>query len=202
MRENSTTLVILAGGFGTRMGQPKSLLRVGDWPIVDYLIERWKWNGPTMLVTAPGIEHPPGSGRVDREVCDAVAGEGPLRGIVTALESGVERAVVVPVDMPAMSGDALRWLSARDVESGVFLRRGGQIEAMPMLIARAALPIAQERLASGRRSVHGLADEPGFAVIEVPREWPEDIWFNANEPGEWAAVQQAAMQRVVMQGVR
>ena len=111
MRETSigeagTTLVILAGGSGSRMGQPKSWLHVGQQPILNYLIGRWRWLGPTMLVTAPGVERPPGADCVDREVCDLVAGEGPLRGIVTALESGCERAVVAAVDMPGMSGAA------------------------------------------------------------------------------------------------
>ena len=39
-----------------------------------------------MLVTAPGFERPPGFERFGREVVDPIAGIGPLRGVLTAIE--------------------------------------------------------------------------------------------------------------------
>ena len=187
MCEAGTTLVILAGGSGSRMGKPKSWLRVGEQPILKYLLAEWRWAGPTMLITSPGVERPPGAEGMDREICDPVAGEGPLRGILSALESGVDRAVVVAVDMPAMSGEALRWICEKGVKAGLFYRRNGRVESMPMVITASALPTVRQRMAAGRRSVQALTDENGFDVIEVPAHWPAKIWLNANVPAEWAA---------------
>ena len=45
------TLAILAGGAGSRMGEPKANLSVRGRPILQYLFERFNWPGPTMLVT-------------------------------------------------------------------------------------------------------------------------------------------------------
>ena len=41
------------------MGGPKSRLVLNGRPILDRL-ERFAWRGPTLLVTSPGNEGPPG----------------------------------------------------------------------------------------------------------------------------------------------
>ena len=69
------------------MGQPKGLLTLKGQPILDYLLDALAWPGPTLLVTAPGREHPPGWERFDNEAADPESGGGPLRGVLTALES-------------------------------------------------------------------------------------------------------------------
>ncbi|MDB5911273.1 MAG: hypothetical protein JWP34_5390, partial [Massilia sp.] len=82
--DGDVTLAILAGGEGSRMGKAKGLLRVGPepgQPILGYLLNRLAWRGPTMLVTAPGRDHPPGWEQFDRELIDPEAGGGPLRGV-------------------------------------------------------------------------------------------------------------------------
>jgi molybdopterin-guanine dinucleotide biosynthesis protein A len=80
MNEAEVTLAILAGGRGERMGKAKALLRIGNQPILTYLLERFAWRGPTMLVSSPGREHPPGAEEFDVEVVDPVEGMGPVRG--------------------------------------------------------------------------------------------------------------------------
>ena len=80
----NTTLVVLAGGEGKRMGFAKSHLVLDGTPVLLRLLDQLAWPGPTLLVTARGREHPPGWKRFDRELTDCVDGEGPLRAIQTA----------------------------------------------------------------------------------------------------------------------
>src|SRR4051794_14061635 len=83
------------------MGKPKAWLTLRGQPILEYLLDRFAWPGPTLLVTAPGREHPPGYERFTREVVDPIADLGPLRGVLTALEHAQTPTVVVTtVDMP------------------------------------------------------------------------------------------------------
>src|SRR5688572_13975666 len=104
------TLAVLAGGAGSRMGRPKALLEVGGKPILEFLLDRLDWPGPTLLVTAPGRRRPPGAARFDREAVDEVADEGPLRGVYTALTHATTPAlVVIAVDMPAVERADLEW---------------------------------------------------------------------------------------------
>ena len=105
------TLAVLAGGAGSRMGGPKAWLRLRDRPILLYLAERFAWTGPTLLVTAPGLERPPGREAFAAEVTDPVVGEGPLRGVLTALEHcPTPYLVITTVDMPRVRPLHFRWL--------------------------------------------------------------------------------------------
>src|SRR5262249_18304154 len=123
---SNVTLAVLAGGAGAGMGRGKGGLMIGEMPILQFLVDRLAWPGETLLVTAAGRERPPGSERFEREVTDAVAGEGPLRGVLTALDHiETEAAIVVTVDMPNVTREQLRWLQTQlTAESlGVMLQR-------------------------------------------------------------------------------
>src|SRR2546430_17661938 len=84
-RLHHPTLALLAGGAGTRMGKPKAWLEFNGKPILEHLLDRWRWPGETILITSPSRENPPGSLRFNREIIDAVPDQGPLRGMLTAL---------------------------------------------------------------------------------------------------------------------
>src|SRR5689334_16790011 len=115
------------------MGGPKGSLLVRDKPILEFLLERFAWKGETMLVTAPGIARPPGAERFDREAVDPVAGLGPLRGVLTALENAsTEIVVVATVDMPGVGHEQLVWVARellmRPEVRGAMPRREAVIE--------------------------------------------------------------------------
>jgi molybdopterin-guanine dinucleotide biosynthesis protein A len=170
------------------MGRPKAEIDVHGKAILKFLLDRWQWPGPTMLVTAPGREHPPGWQLFGREVGDPVAGSGPLRGIVTALESaGSPLVVLATCDMPLIAREQLEWVVARLREDshklGVMTRRGGgEVEPFPTALRSSALEVLAQRLEEGFRSLRPLATLDGFEAIDVPREWPQEVWTNLNEP--------------------
>ena len=175
------------------MGRPKGELRVGDEPILAYLLRRIAWDGPTMLVTAPGREHPPGHERFGREAVDPVAGQGPLRGVLTALENSTTSiAAVTTVDMPNVRGADLEWLVARLDDAanamGLMLRRGAEIEPVPAAFRTAAAGAIRAQLDADRLSVRALADHAGFGTLPAPPDWDErEVWTNLNRPEDLAA---------------
>jgi molybdopterin-guanine dinucleotide biosynthesis protein A len=186
------TLAVLAGGEGSRMGRPKALLEVGGRPVLTHLLEKLRWPGPTMLVTTPGRERPPGAEGFDVEVPDAVADEGPLRGIHTALlRLATELLVAIPVDMLGVERVHLEWFAGELASTpdalGVMGSRGGRVEPLPCALRRGAIDLIGERLARGDRSLRGLASEPRIVTIEAS-ELPAQVWLNANTPDEWGRV--------------
>jgi molybdopterin-guanine dinucleotide biosynthesis protein A len=185
VRREAITLAVLAGGRGVRMGGPKSGLSIGGMPILQYLSERLAWPGPTLVVTGLGNEHPAGAERFDAEVTDAVAGEGPLRGVLTALEAaGTELVAVATVDMPGVAGAMIDGLAAAldDGDVGVmYARGGGRVEPFPMVIRRGAVDAVRARLAGGRRSVNSLS-EIGVKVVMAAAGWEDGCWRNLNCP--------------------
>jgi len=185
------TLCILAGGEGRRMGRPKGELRIGGVPILRHLLDQISWKGPTMLVTAPGREHPPGWERFDREVVDPVAGLGPLRGLLTALENTTTDLIAVTtVDMPGITARQLDFLIERlrgqpewfGVMARRTMRASEQIEPFPSVFRPKAKDIVAEELQAQRRSVYRLASIAGFHVIDAPPDWGEEVWKNLNTP--------------------
>lgn len=187
------TLAVLAGGQGSRMGQPKAELRINGQLILPYLLDRFRWPGPTLLVTAPGRTAPPGADRFDAEATDPIAGLGPLRGVLTALEQLTTKSVLITtVDMPALEHEHLGWyveqLAAKPEAIGLMAQRTlgdeKQIEPFPSAFRREAASLVQSQLDVGRRSVYRLSSEPGVLCIPAPAGWPDDVWTNLNVPAD------------------
>jgi molybdopterin-guanine dinucleotide biosynthesis protein A len=189
-----TTLAVLAGGEGRRMGGPKSVLALDGRPILKRLLDHLDWPGPTLLVTAPGREHPPGWRRFTNEVTDPVAGQGPLRGILTALQNAsTDEVVVLPVDMPNIATAPLAWLAARlrenPIAAAVMIERrrpaSRRIEPLPAAFrATAAETIVRARLRDRQLALHLLADNSEIVVVPAPSDWTEDFWTNLNTPSD------------------
>lgn len=169
------------------MGQPKSALQIHGQPILRFLLDWFQWPGPTMVVTAPGREHPPGCESFDLEAVDPESGQGPLRGILTALQNSPTSAVIVTtVDMPCVHPLQLHWLCEQSGD-GVMIQNGSRIEPFPSLFRTPAATVIEEQLKRHRRSVHGLATLPGFRTIAAPQDWPADWMTNLNTPDEYRA---------------
>ncbi|MGH7213360.1 MAG: molybdenum cofactor guanylyltransferase [Tepidisphaeraceae bacterium] len=189
------TLAVLAGGAGTRMGRPKGELLLRGRPILHQLLDAWAWPGPTLLVTAPGREHPPGWERFTREAVDPVSGEGPLRGVMTALEAcETDVVVITTVDMPLVEAGQLGFVAGQvlgdPARLGMMCSRvvegREQIEPFPCALRRGASKLVAARLGAGARSVHTLSREVGVATLAV--EWPARTWTNLNTPDDLRAL--------------
>ena len=164
------------------MGRDKAGLTINGEPVLTRLLRRLAWTaGPTLLVTAPGRDPPTGAEGFDVQACDTVAGEGPLRGLLTACEHATTaEAVVVPVDMPEITTAVLLWLARTRRE-----RRAAALmstEPLPMALhLPTAAPMIRARLAAGG-SLRSLARCDSAAVVARPPEWPAALWTNLNRP--------------------
>ena len=187
------TLAILAGGEGSRMGRPKAELRIGDRPILSHLLDRFRWDGPTILVSAPGRERPPGWEGFDCEASDPVSGEGPLRGVLTALEAtSTDILVVASCDMPMIEPRQLHWLAERLAAEPaatpvLLMKHGATVEPLPLAIRRNALDVLRGHVTAGHRSLRSLAEIRGTQIVAAPQDWPATTWTNLNTPADLAA---------------
>ena len=194
---SNVTLAVLAGGEGSRMGRPKAELQVAGFPILGHLLRRFDWPGPTLLVTAPGRERPPGYEMFAREAVDPSFGQGPLRGILTAIENALTPSLVaVAVDMPLVERDQVMWLASElrrrpEALAVMTFQRNGdaaQLQPFPSAFrAEAATPV-RRLLESNRRSLHAMLDCPGVVAVDAPAEWDARTWTNLNSPGDLDAV--------------
>lgn len=176
---------ILVGGGSTRMGTDKALLPYDGGTLAGHVASVvGEAVGPPQLVGPPDRY-----GHLGFPVIpDAVAGLGPLGGILTALRaSSADWNLVVACDMPALRPDFLRSLADAAEEAGgdclIPVSPSGP-EPLCAVYHRRCLPSIELAAREGRRKItDALA---GLRIVH----WPvsEAGWFeNVNTPQQWAA---------------
>jgi molybdopterin-guanine dinucleotide biosynthesis protein A len=121
-------------------------------------------------------------------VLDLYPGEGPLGGILTALQSThADWNLIVACDMPALSGDFLGQLmdAAEDSQADVLVPIGpsGRLEPLCAVYRQRALAGLDRAFARGVRKVAMALEEVRLVTLAVP----ESSYFqNVNTPQDWA----------------
>jgi molybdopterin-guanine dinucleotide biosynthesis protein A len=171
MADRGLTGILLVGGASRRFGSPKALARFrGEtlaarvWAVLGEACDERLAVGKA----ADGLELP---FPVLNDGSDVRA---PLAGIVAGVRAASnEVCVVVPVDCPLLSPEAVRALG-----DAVAVPQTGPL---PGAYTKAALPELEERLASGDYCLRGLNPR----VLELD----ERLLANVNTPVELAALQ-------------
>jgi molybdenum cofactor guanylyltransferase len=161
------TGVLLVGGASTRFGSPKALARVGE----ETLAERaWRTLGAVCderIAVGKGDEELPFP-----VLADGVEGRAAIHGLVAGLRAAsTDVCVVVPVDMPYLTADALRELAVACRDAAV-----PQTGPLPGAYRKTALPA----LTSGELSIRRAIAVLDVAVVELD----EALLVNVNTPAD------------------
>ncbi|QOV88495.1 molybdenum cofactor guanylyltransferase [Humisphaera borealis] len=191
--EHQCTLAVLAGGRGSRMGAAKDRLVIAGRPVLQHLLERLSFSGPTLLVTSAARPRPVGADAFGRVVLDGVEGAGPTAGILAALNAATTPTVVVlSCDMPNIARGHVDWLihefgRATPQTMGMMCRRqdgtATRIEPFPGIYRAEAV---REITLGG--SLRALLDGPRFVAVDTPPSWPTETWINLNFPDDLTAI--------------
>jgi len=163
------TGILLAGGASTRFGSPKALA----WFAGETLEERaWRLLGETcderLLVGGDGLADP---------------GTGPVAAIAVGLRAATrDVAVVVPVDMPLLTAEALRLLAGACHDAAV-----AQAGPLPCAVARRMLPAFE----TGERRLGAVLDGLETARVELE----ERLLANVNEPADLRRIANSEVDR-------
>jgi molybdopterin-guanine dinucleotide biosynthesis protein A len=119
-REARVAGYILAGGGSTRFGRDKALVELGGTPMLERMIELLKSvTNQVKIVAAPGKYDAFGAEIVE----DRWPGEGPLGGIITALDDAAQSAarpewnLILSCDMPFLTREWLIFLGESAAKS-------------------------------------------------------------------------------------
>jgi molybdopterin-guanine dinucleotide biosynthesis protein A len=165
--------VLLVGGASTRFGSPKALAQLEG----ETLAERaWRLLGE---VCAERIAVGKRSDALDLPfelLDDGTDVRAPIAGVVAGLRAGAhDIAVVIPVDMPLLTADALRELAAacRDVA----ISSSGPL---PGAYRRTALPALERALAEDRLALRDAIATLDVAVVDLDAR----LLLNVNTPDD------------------
>jgi molybdopterin-guanine dinucleotide biosynthesis protein A len=100
---------------------------------------------------------------------------------------------VLAVDLPLVGPDLLLALTAWPEADAVLPRPEGRLQPLCALYRRASvLPLARERLATGRLALMGLLEQLELGVLDGPDLEALDpeggMLTNVNTPDDWARV--------------
>jgi molybdopterin-guanine dinucleotide biosynthesis protein A len=185
------TGVIQAGGRSTRMGgEPKALMDVGGARIVDRVVRALREVSDDLLLVTntPDLYGSLGLPMVP----DVFPDSGSLGGIYSGLAAAPgEAALTVACDMPFLSPDVMRLVTARAGEADVVAPLvGGQWETLHACYGKACLGPIEQRLRAGRFKITGFF--PDVRVLAVPEDevarWgrPDVVFMNVNTPDDLA----------------
>jgi molybdopterin-guanine dinucleotide biosynthesis protein A len=152
------TGILLAGGASSRFGSPKELAEYEGETLAD---RAWRLLGEVsderLVVGHGGLADP---------------GTGPVAAIAVGLRAAThELAVVIPVDMPLLTSEALRLLADACRDAAV-----AQAGPLPCAIARRTLPAFE----TGERRLRTVLDGLDTAHVELEVR----LLANVNEPAD------------------
>lgn len=184
------TAILLAGGQSTRMGTDKAML---DWH------GRPLWRQVRAVLADCGCRQVLVSGRPadladgEESTPDVVAGLGPLAGIASVIGAqgdalSKDWLLVVPVDLPLLSPEALRWLCVQGFDAAGAHYDG---HALPALLRntvafRQVLGTLLRETRPAARSAQALHAAIGSRAVALPPELAQAL-TNTNTPADWAA---------------
>jgi molybdopterin-guanine dinucleotide biosynthesis protein A len=162
---------VLAGGASRRMGRPKAALPYGAGTLLEHQTSRLAEvfsDVYAVLKEKPEFAVGPAQILIDRSPDHAA-----IHGLARSLEEVEDRVFVLAVDLPLLPADAMRVVAARSFGTAapaVLPRAEGRLQPLAAVWRRCVLPAALERIARGKLSLRGLAQEVGADVIGE-EEW-------------------------------
>ena len=189
-------IIVLAGGFSTRMGTDKTRLPWGSTTLLGEMLRKAvltecgeilvSINRELEESEAHIIEEARSFGRHIQLVPDTIAMKGPLSGLQSALSVGTREAyIVVSADMPWFS---FHWLPSWEVHIDAFLQ--GELLAMVPYVGlqeyeplaaiykRSVLDTIQESLEGEDVSMHGVLDKIPYMEMDMIEE--AELYSNVN----------------------
>ncbi|TDY61828.1 molybdopterin-guanine dinucleotide biosynthesis protein A [Aminivibrio pyruvatiphilus] len=171
------TAIVLAGGYGRRMGGEKLFLEINSVPLVLKVLRKVsRFSGEVLLSVAPR-QTPYVSGMLSgiisqyglRLVEDRQEGSGPLGGILEGLkQASLKWSFVCACDMPWISGAVVRtlWSCGEEDADIVVPRIGGYFEPLHAFYSRECIPAIERAVQSGERKITSFYDSLKVSPVD------------------------------------
>lgn len=187
LRHNAAAIV-LAGGQSQRMGQDKSMLATPDGPLIAHIAAQLRPQFRQVIIAANDVQKYDFLGLP--VVPDQVPGQGPLMGILCALEaSDHDLNFVTGCDVPHMDASFIRYLIDQASDCDLVMPRSQEgYEPLFAVYRKSVCAPARRILAGGGRKIAMLLDQVHSRIVPMP----DAPWYrNLNTPQDYAQWMQA-----------
>lgn len=178
--------VVLAGGQARRFGQDKAIAQLDGRRLIEHVAARAK--SQTAVLAINGRDYGLGLPVIP----DAMTSEGPLTGILSALQwaqgAGFPAVATFPCDSPFFPSDLVERLAGglTPAVNCTFASVSGSCHPVFAIWRTSVLGQLQEVYATGTRSLMAAQHQVGAApVMFAAGSGPgDDMFFNINRPGD------------------
>ena len=175
--QEEATAIVMAGGDSTRVGRDKSMLPVGNKPMIQHICDLLRPHFDQVLISGNDSSR---YAFLDIEVVpDRVAGRGPLMGIASAIRaSAYDVNFVIACDIPEFDMGLVRRMlrEVRGFDAAVPRTGRSQYEPLFAVFKKSALDSIEGALSSGKtRVMDGLGGCNVRYVDLAPDERPGNI---------------------------
>jgi len=202
MYENITG-IILSGGKSSRMGENKSLLKIGDKTIIEKMVDLMQslFNDVILITNNPGVYEFLSIPMYQ----DIYPGLGPLSGIHSGLtHTNTERNFIISCDMPLMSPEMIRYLVDYPTPKLITISKAeGFVQQLCGVYSNKCLATSENILTAPRNGDMRNPDQKkrGCKVLQLAREFDAeiidaeilpfyhpDLYFNMNKRDDYEYV--------------
>lgn len=177
--------IVLAGGRATSMGLDKASVEVGGVPLLQRAVELLHQIAGELIVVTRDQTGSVGDARI---ISDEVKDRGPLGGLLTGLRAAAgQSALVIPVDMPLLTVDLLRYVVTASAGWEITVPRWANgIEPLVGVYATACIDALERFVTRPDRSARDFVRSREFTVRYVDefevRQFgdPSRLFFNVN----------------------
>ena len=202
---NDVTGIILSGGKSSRMGENKSIMKIGNRNVIEYVTDLMKslFNKVILITNDPDDYK-----FLDLEMyADIFLRMGPLAGIHSGLNnSKTIKNFIISCDIPLMKAAMIKYLTEFKTDKPITIAKAdGFIQQLCGVYDKKCLPAAEEILSSQnetstmhngskkiRCKVLDLIDKIGAEIIDAESLpfYEKDIYFNMNRKSDFKIVLQ------------
>ena len=192
MKAEDVTGIVFCGGSGRRLGGvEKPLIEVAGRPLLAWALESLQKQVATVVLSGAADS---AYARFGCEmVPDRAPGEGPLSGLVTAVEIAKTNWIFTcPGDSPYLAGNLVELLAADAERTGVAVPHdGNRRQNLFLLMRRDRAESLVRFFEQGGRAAHRWLDENGIGVTDLSAM--AESFFNVNTPDDLEAWRRRAI---------
>jgi molybdopterin-guanine dinucleotide biosynthesis protein A len=205
---NNITGIILSGGKSIRMGENKSLMKLGNITVIERAADLMKGLfREVILVTNRPDEYAFLNLQMYKDI---YRDTGPLAGIHSGLtHSLTEKNFIISCDMPLMRGDVIKFLANYPTDRQIIIAKAdGFIQQLCGVYSKSLLPVIEKIIKTSNDvlsdernpeqkkrgcKVLNLVKSVDSEIIDIEKEYPEYIpgtFYNMNNPAEYKLIRE------------
>ena len=187
---------LIAGGKSSRFGaKDKAFLEWRDQPLFAFQLAKLAQLEPAELFLSANPAQPlPDFIDGVTVVHDPEEDLGPIGGLLACLEKcQTEFLVVLAVDLPNLPEDFLQTLVSE--RAGIVPEIDGRFEPLVAVYPKSILPLVQEQIKKGERSLQKLIAKADLKTLKIESETERAFFANLNSPEDLVMIQQGLFDK-------